>query len=349
LLDGGHESSHGMKYGIRLAHYSGGDSVKIGTNITVADCDFKDFFDKKNPLGDGHAYKQDIDIVAGDVYFENCTFTNFGYEAFRISETEKYVTEKALESLTVRNCTFTNIDAEAIRYYSDINPTTPDAPVILEHITINNSATRVFFLKNSGGAIVRDIIVANSRTSGHGRDADIMEIQGATSTISHIDTFNVKPVPIVASKEASLDSGTVYGFDPQFVDANNLDYTLTEGSPAYGKGHDGEALGDLRWAKFPTALIDDEGQIPAKFNLSQNYPNPFNPSTTIEFGLSEAGKTKLVIYNILGKEVAVLVNKDLIPGNYKFVFYQADLATGVYFYRLTSGKNTSIKKMLLVK
>lgn len=119
--------------------------------------------------------------------------------SLRISDTEKWVTDGALESLTVRNCTFTNIDAECVRYYSDLDAATPDAPVLLEHLTIDNSATRVFYLKNSGGAIVRDIIISNSRTSGHGRDSDLMDAQGNTdipSFVSHIDTFQVREVPI---------------------------------------------------------------------------------------------------------------------------------------------------------
>ena len=269
IFDGGHARSHGMKYGIRLRHYTGSDSVKVGANITVTDCDFRNFYKGKDPAADGHAFKIDVGVLAGTVRFENCTFTNLGYEAIRISDTEKWPTDRVLDSLIVRNCTFTNIDAECVRYYSDLDPSTPDAPVLIEHITVNNSATRAFYLKNSGGAIVRDIIISNSRKSGHGRDNDLMDAQGNTgvpSFVSHIDTFKVAAVPI-KSTDGEVDSTTIWGIDPRYEDPENLNYTLLPTSHLYGLAHDGEALGDLRWATNEpttvtlTILVEGSGTV----------------------------------------------------------------------------------------
>ncbi len=248
VMDGGHPESQGMKYGIRLRHYTGSDSVKNGTNITILDTDFKDFYEGKNPLADGHGLRFDKDFVAGTVHIENCTFTNFGYEAIRISETEKFDTDRALDTLIVRNSTFTNIDAECIRYYSDLDTATADAPVFVEHLTINNSATRVMFLKNSGGAVVRDIIISNSRTSGHGRDGDLMDAQGSGTVVTHVDTFNVKAVDIKATKGGTVVEEFVYGIDPRYEAPDSLNYTLLPASHLYELGSDGEAIGDLNWA-----------------------------------------------------------------------------------------------------
>lgn len=426
VMDGGHEKSHGMKYGIRLSHYTGSDSVKNGANIIIMDCDFKDFFEAKDPNKDGHAFKIDVGVLAGTVRIENSTFANFGYEAIRISDTEKWLTDRALDSLIVKNCTFTNIDAECVRYYSDLDPATPDAPVVIEHITVNNSATRVFYLKNSGGAIVRDVIVANSRMSNHGRDDDLMDAQGNgdfLSYTSHIDTFNVRPVPIKAT-DAELDEATVWGIDPKFEDAANMNYTLLPESHLYGLAHDEAALGDLRWATnqpthvMLTVLIEgngdvmldpmpvgktydpntvvtltavpdsgyffagwsgdltgetnpetitltqaknvtatfkmitgvtDQSAIPTEYNLGQNYPNPFNPSTTISFDLKQAGRTTLVVYDMLGRVVATLVDKQMDAGRYSIKFQLPELVSGVYFYRIKSGEFESIKKMIMVK
>ncbi len=250
VIDGGHEQSHGMKYAIRLRDYDNGTKVKVGTDITLRNCDVMNFFELKDINKDGHAVRFDVNIVAGTVRLEQCTFANFGYEAIRISETEKYVTERCLDSLIVRNCTFTNIDAECVRYYSDLAEGTPDAPVIIEHVTINNSATRAFYLKNSGGAVVRDIIIANSRLSNHGRDGDLMDVQGSgaiPSFVSDVDTFQVAKVEIKAT-DGVVDASTIWGIDPRFEDAANGNYTLLPSSHLYGMGHDGEALGDLRWA-----------------------------------------------------------------------------------------------------
>lgn len=90
-------------------------------------------------------------------------------------------------------------------------------------------------------------------------------------------------------------------------------------------------------------------EIPKSYDLSQNYPNPFNPSTTIKFAIPQSSLVTLKVYNILGKEVASLVNENMSAGNYEVDFNAAALSSGSYFYRITAGDFTSVKKMLLVK
>ncbi|MBK8550650.1 MAG: T9SS type A sorting domain-containing protein [Ignavibacteria bacterium] len=89
--------------------------------------------------------------------------------------------------------------------------------------------------------------------------------------------------------------------------------------------------------------------IPAKFYLFQNYPNPFNPSTNLEFGISDSRFASLKIYDLLGNEVATLVNERLNQGTYKVKFNGNDLSSGIYFYRLSAGDYTDTKRMLLIK
>jgi methionine-rich copper-binding protein CopC len=92
------------------------------------------------------------------------------------------------------------------------------------------------------------------------------------------------------------------------------------------------------------------GAVPKVFALSQNYPNPFNPSTTIEFTLQNTGLTTLKVYNAVGQEVATLVNEVLEAGVYhQKQFNAGKLASGVYFARLTSGSQSQLKKLLLIK
>jgi len=260
IIDGSTAYSAGMKYGVRYSNGTAPDTVKWGANATFEDVDFRHLYDDGKATGDGHAFKIDKEMILGVVKFDNCTFNDIGYEAIRISDTEKWATDRAFDSLFVRNCTFTNIDAEGIRYYSDSDPATPDAPVIVEHVTFDNTATRTMYLKNSGGAIARDIIVSNSRQSGHGRDGDLMDVQGQTgipSYVSYIDTFNVPAVPI-NSADGEVDESTVFGIDPMYEDAPNLNWTLLAGSHLYGLGHDGEAIGDLTWAtNTPTTVSLD--------------------------------------------------------------------------------------------
>lgn len=89
--------------------------------------------------------------------------------------------------------------------------------------------------------------------------------------------------------------------------------------------------------------------IPTKYELSQNYPNPFNPSTTIKFSLPEKSKVRLDVYNMIGELVATLINKELEAGFQKITFNASGLTSGVYFYRINTGKFNKVRKMLLLK
>jgi hypothetical protein len=101
----------------------------------------------------------------------------------------------------------------------------------------------------------------------------------------------------------------------------------------------------------PSGVLTDNNIIPSKFRLDQNYPNPFNPSTIIRYSVKTSSLVTLKVYSILGKEVAVLLNEDKQPGEYEIDFSAGkfNLASGVYFYRMTAGSFTSIKKMVLLK
>jgi hypothetical protein len=90
-------------------------------------------------------------------------------------------------------------------------------------------------------------------------------------------------------------------------------------------------------------------EIPSSYRLYQNYPNPFNPATKIKFGLPENANVKLVVYDVLGREVAVLVNGFKQANTYEVDFDGAYLSSGVYFYKLDAGEFTAVRKMLLVK
>ena len=89
--------------------------------------------------------------------------------------------------------------------------------------------------------------------------------------------------------------------------------------------------------------------VPDDFFLYQNYPNPFNPVTNLEFGISNLGFVTLKVFDVLGKEVAILVNEELLPGSYKAEFNGADLPSGVYFYKLETDNFTEVKRMILLK
>ena len=85
------------------------------------------------------------------------------------------------------------------------------------------------------------------------------------------------------------------------------------------------------------------------FELSQNYPNPFNPSTKISYTLGFKSVTRLSVYDILGREVAVLVNEIQNEGSHEVTFTGNNLSSGIYFYKLEAGQYSQIKKMILIK
>lgn len=98
-----------------------------------------------------------------------------------------------------------------------------------------------------------------------------------------------------------------------------------------------------------TGIESDPAGAPGAYELKQNYPNPFNPSTTIEFTIKESGFVTLKIYDLLGKEVATLVNEFTAAGKHSAIFNSAALPSGIYIYRIEAGGFTAVKKLVLLK
>jgi hypothetical protein len=101
--------------------------------------------------------------------------------------------------------------------------------------------------------------------------------------------------------------------------------------------------------KQPIGIKKYSDETPKDFALSQNYPNPFNPTTNIKFAIPKSGFVKLTVTDMTGREVATLINEQLNVGSYEYTFNASNLASGVYFYKLTSGDFVSTKKMTLIK
>ncbi len=108
----------------------------------------------------------------------------------------------------------------------------------------------------------------------------------------------------------------------------------------FSPGTDAEAI---------TGIAKESNEIPNEFSLSQNYPNPFNPSTVIGFSLPSESNVSLIIYDILGREIATLVNQKLKAGFYNYTWNASNLSSGIYFYKFSANNNIVTKKMLLVK
>jgi hypothetical protein len=98
-----------------------------------------------------------------------------------------------------------------------------------------------------------------------------------------------------------------------------------------------------------TRVTNNQSETPNEYSLSQNYPNPFNPVTKIDFSIPKNGLVTIKIYDILGKEVDVLVNKEFSAGVYSIDYDASKLSSGIYFYKITAGDFSKTKKMMLIK
>jgi len=104
----------------------------------------------------------------------------------------------------------------------------------------------------------------------------------------------------------------------------------------------------------PVTVVGPLDQVPSAYSLKQNYPNPFNPVTSISYDIPEAATVTLRVYDLLGRDVRTLVNQQQAPGSYIAIWNGTDnsgaeIATGVYIYRLEAGQFISAKKMILLK
>ena len=132
---------------------------------------------------------------------------------------------------------------------------------------------------------------------------------------------------------------------------DTLDLTYSTSSAAYTGADGGVPAGDLRWWNMTPTNVEGPGSsvIPDGYSLGQNYPNPFNPSTTFTFSLPQSGQVVLKVFNLIGQEVATVLNEKRNAGNHEVSFDASKLPSGMYFYSLSSGGFASSKKMLLIK
>jgi hypothetical protein len=105
------------------------------------------------------------------------------------------------------------------------------------------------------------------------------------------------------------------------------------------------------WAQEKITLVEDKiiSNLPTSYSLDQNFPNPFNPSTTIDYSVPEVSFITLKVFDVLGNEVATLVNENKPVGDYEVEFNRIELPSGMYFYQLRAGSFTETKKMVLIK
>lgn len=166
---------------------------------------------------------------------------------------------------------------------------------------------------------------------------------GATYTsIARLGPLQMQTAPSVSAQFTPTASQWVKRSYPLPAGTNKIDFL---GKSAFGN----DLFLDSICVGVPVGIGNNNNSVPGVYSLSQNYPNPFNPTTTISYGLPKAGIVKLVVYDILGREVKTLVDGFKEANTYNISFDASNLSSGIYFYSIKSGDFTQTKKMLLVK
>lgn len=155
---------------------------------------------------------------------------------------------------------------------------------------------------------------------------------------------------IYAATVATIMYSTDYGKKWQLLENNeglsNIKKIVACGAYLYVQNNDIDV-----WSRQinPITSVSAEDNIPASYTLMQNFPNPFNPETKIQYSIKKEGFVSLKVYNVLGAEVADIVNQVKAPGTYTAVFSGKNLSSGIYFYKLRCGNYEAINKMCLMK
>jgi hypothetical protein len=192
-----------------------------------------------------------------------------------------------------------------------------------------------------------------SRSASLGAGLDVAVRSGVLAPVS--SNIHLSSGELTQNNNISMTSGSV---SVQFSYTAPSTATIdTVWSTGLATNSNGNTSGDFwNWANSKrivvrtlTSITNISGNTPSSFSLEQNYPNPFNPSTMIKFAVPKNSAVKLSIYDMSGKEVAVIVNEVLGTGEYEISWYPKNLASGIYFYTLKSADFIETKRMVLTK
>ena len=253
-------------------------------------------------------------------------------------------------------------------------------------ITETNPTSRVRIAFNGGASLYGSITYLRNYTSNPLGDVDVRcqnTVSGGTTTPSWAGSYaefttdtatscDIQAVKLANNKfkfAYSVKGGKCYyvsnidGVSFNFRQlVNNIPagegygrvragYRITSGDSclAVWSGNTGGGMYSTYGCSDFTSVISNNSEVASEYKLNQNYPNPFNPVTNIKFSIPQASFVKLTVYDLTGKEVAKLVNKNMTAGSYTVDFNASNLSSGVYFYRIDTEGFSDVKKMMLIK
>ncbi|MBS1516040.1 MAG: T9SS type A sorting domain-containing protein [Bacteroidetes bacterium] len=222
-----------------------------------------------------------------------------------------------------------------------------------QHIAVTANGTTVNFYKNGAllsthatattlGSSSNEMRIGRGNNDPGSGNIDEVRLWSVARTQGQIDSNKCKKFPSTFSSSAGLKA--IWHLDSTLVDSVS--------------GFNGTAMGNVTYdtVSFPilgvctvTGITPVVSSTPQDYSLSQNYPNPFNPSTTIEFSLPKDEYVEIKLYDIVGKEAAVLVSGKFGSGGHSVNLNLSYLSSGTYFYKMTAGRFINTKKLILMK
>jgi len=329
--------------GLKFVIPTGGSLGEIKVANTVTNAWEELTFDFSSHIGLPEAISIDQIVVFPDfnlggrtqdniIYFDNISFSPATVPG---SPAEAAPTPILAEAnvISIFSDAYTNIDGV------NLNPAWGQSTVVTE-MTIQGNNTLLYTGLNYQGTefIAQDISEMN-----------YLHIDYWTDNSTALNFFVISQTPTVDSDyhTFALVSEQWVGVDIPLATFPNVDLTDVFQFKAEGNG-------TIYWDNFyfysnPVGIDNRSEILPMGFSLEQNFPNPFNPSTTIRFSMKHADHVVLKMFNIAGQEVANLLDKQSNSGSHAVQFNANDFGSGTYFYSLTVGKQSSVKKMMLIK
>ena len=277
------------------------------------------------PLAVGNFWLYNVIEWSDPFYYSQSTFSRRVISKDTLSNNKEYfkIEEKYYESNYIKYV-FERIDKEnGLAYRFDNECTNPDSEKVIENFTAEIGDSLL---------IQRYTFCWDSILTVFSQE----EIENVLGENRNIRTFEYNWLMSYVYKMAkgigiySVHQGYCFGYTNSFLKGCVI------GGVVYGD-------------TLVTSVDDDKEAIPIEFSLAQNYPNPFNPSTIIQYAISSRQFVTLKVYDVLGNEIATLVNEEKPAGEYEVEFDGSNLSSGIYFYRLTSGSNIKTKKMVLIR
>ena len=300
-------------------------------NVVIEDCDFITARLRAIHTDDNNTTDT---LIVNNCYFEEIGETGiYGKQAVR-----------NIDVAIITNNTFYKIGSTPLRLTNVGDMQFTNNTIAVLDSSLTGRSTRGIYAENDTVVVIRDNIFAYIQEVG-------VRVYGPSPTVEY-NLFHECGLNIINEDDTLMTFPTfnIEG-DPIFKDtsAASLDLALEVNGDAIEAASDGGNLGDPRWGTWTYTSVDDDGMTPVTYALHQNYPNPFNPSTTIRFDVAAAGHVSLKVYDLLGREVALLLNREVGPGNHSVTWNAEGLTSGIYFYRIQVNDFVKNRKLVLLK